>query len=365
MEPEAHLLVLRGRAGVLAEEACAPARGARDALQHGGRARVALDHEEAAGALLAEEVEGVLPGQPVHRDEPGDGGLDVVGHRHAVEEEQVGLRAVAALEGDPALDANEPRGVLNAPDETLVLPGVRRRGLHARGHAASAGHHLDLLLTVDARLDPLDDDVHLAEGNGAVVQLLAAGDDPVLGHRHAALVAHLGKGCLVVQARHHLQALAEELNVGQAGREPVLGHANEEGLVDRRHREDEVDLLAADQRLQVVHPLAHALGVQRRERRSRIASRGDGAGAHGLVVRDHDATAELLEGTDGMQSLGLPPGGHQDGLACKPRGRPAADEAFQQLQQVVQAHTSVPNAVGNGTEEGAESARGQKALHFP
>mmetsp|Transcript_128067 Transcript_128067/g.398856 ORF Transcript_128067/g.398856 Transcript_128067/m.398856 type:complete len:336 (-) Transcript_128067:137-1144(-) len=335
MEPEAHLLVLRGRAGVLAKEARAPARGAGDALQHGGGARVALDHEEAARALLAEEVEGVLPGKPVHGDELGDGGLHVAGHRHAVKEEQVGLRAVATLEGDPALDADEPRGILHAFDEALPLPRVRLRGLHAHGRAAPAGHHLDLLLAVDAGLDPLDDNIHVAEGNGAVLQLLAARDDPVLGHRHSALVAHPGEGRLVVQARHHLQALAEELHVGQTAGKPILGDAYEEGLVDGRHGKHEVNLLAQDQGLQVVHPLTHALRVQGRERGRGVARRGHGAGAHGLVVGDHDAAAELLEGADGMQGLGLPAGGHQDRLAGKPRDWPAADEGFNQLQHEV------------------------------
>merc|ERR1719161_1530621 len=152
VEPEADLLVLRGRPDVLAEEARTPARGARHALKHRGRPRVALDDEETATALLAEVIESVLTSEAVLGHEPRNRGLHIIRHWNAVEEEQVAFRTVAPLEGDPALDTDEPSGVLGSADEALPLPGVFRARLHAGRHFVSAGHHLDLLVAVDGRL---------------------------------------------------------------------------------------------------------------------------------------------------------------------------------------------------------------------
>mmetsp|Transcript_9755 Transcript_9755/g.29195 ORF Transcript_9755/g.29195 Transcript_9755/m.29195 type:complete len:647 (+) Transcript_9755:374-2314(+) len=364
VEPEANLLVLGLLAHILAEEAGAPTGRRRNALQDRGRPGVALDDEETAALLLAEEIECILAGQTVLRDKPCNGLLDVFWHRHAVEEEQVALRAVAALEGDAAVDAHKPGGVLHAADEALPLPGVGRRGLHARRAAAALGHDLDLLLAIDAGLDALHDDIHVAEGHGAVVETRPACDHTVLRHRHTTLLAHLREESLVVQAGHHVQALAQELDVRQAPGEPVLGDADEEGLVDRRHRQDHVDLLPEDERLQVLHPLRDLLRVQRLQRLSRVTAHGDGARTHGLVVGDHHPAADLLQGADGMQGLGLPASRDQDGLAGVRSVWPAAEEGLNKLQNAVRDHAGVPDAVGQDTEKPAEETGRKHALHL-
>ena len=92
-------------------EKLAPQHGVPDTPSSTDEAQIALDDAEPPRALLAEEVECALAGEPGPRDQLGDGSLHVLRRRQAIEGEQV---ALDEARGD-ALD-----------DESISVPSVRK-----------------------------------------------------------------------------------------------------------------------------------------------------------------------------------------------------------------------------------------------
>ena len=105
---------------------------------------------------------------------------------------------IARREVDLAAVAHVPHGELVAADERLPLPRVGRRGRHELWERLGGQEFHDLLGAVHGGLDALENNA-LRVLLDELGDLVGGGDEPVLGHGHAVLIAVCAEARAVVE----------------------------------------------------------------------------------------------------------------------------------------------------------------------
>ena len=163
MHEEPALLELCVLAHVRAEERLAPPRRAGHNLENGAASRIALEHVELVGIVLADVVECELAIEVHALDEAREARVDVVRHGHALEVHEVRRALVLRGERDASVHREVPRRKFFAAHEALPLPRIVAGGCVDCFQFSGILSFLDfknLLAAIHRAFDALDDDVH-------------------------------------------------------------------------------------------------------------------------------------------------------------------------------------------------------------